>query len=88
MVKAGNGLEVLNLRRFNGDSSLKAFADVLFAGVFMVKGVRVVEGKHGLFVGMPGRKGKDGKWHDTAYPVTKEFRELLNDVVLSSYESE
>ena len=53
-----------------------------------MKGLRIVEGKNGLFVGMPARKGKDDKWHDTAYPLTKEFRESLNEVVLEAYEEE
>lgn len=88
MVKAGNGVEVLRLRRLSGDSSLKAFVDVSFAGVFIVKGLKVVEGKNGLFVSMPREKGKDGKWYDTAHPLTREFRDLLNEIVLEAYEQE
>ncbi|MBU3910973.1 MAG: SpoVG family protein [Candidatus Omnitrophica bacterium] len=81
-------MEVVRMHRLEGDSKLKAFADVSFAGVFMVKGLRVVEGKNGLFVSMPSEKGKDGKWYSTAHPLTKEFRESLNEAVLESYESE
>ena len=88
MVKTGNGVEVLKLRRLTGDSSLKAFVDLSFAGVFIVKSLRVVEGKNGLFVGMPREKGKDGRWYNTAYPMTKEFKELLNEIVLDAYENE
>ena len=88
MVKSNNGVEVLNMHRLEGDSSLKAFADVAFAGAFIVKGLRVVEGKKGLFVAMPSRKAKNGKWYDTAYPLTKEFRELLSEIVLQTYENE
>ncbi|MFH1853878.1 MAG: SpoVG family protein [Candidatus Omnitrophota bacterium] len=85
MTKNSNGLEVVRMHRIDGDSKLKAFADVSFAGVFMVKGLRVVEGKSGLFVSMPSEKGKDGKWYDTAHPLTKEFRGLLNEAVLEHY---
>lgn len=88
MVKVDNGVQVSRLRRLQTDSNVKAFADVTFAGMFMVKGLRIVEGKNGLFVGMPREKGKDGKWYETAHPLTKEFRELLNDVVLAAYENE
>lgn len=88
MVKNNNGLEVVRMRRFEGDSKLKAFADVSFAGVFMVKGLRVIEGKNGLFVSMPSEQGKDGKWYSIARPLTKEFKELLNEAVLGSYKSE
>jgi len=91
MVKGSNGsngVEVLRMHRVDGDSTLKAFADVAFAGAFIVKGLRVIEGKEGLFVAMPSKKAKDGKWYDTAHPLTKEFREALNEIVLGAYESE
>jgi len=88
MVNQNNGVEVLRLHRLSGESSLKAFADISFAGVFIVKGIKVVEGKNGLFVSMPSEKGKDGKWYSTAHPLTKEFRESLNEVVLQAYEEE
>jgi stage V sporulation protein G len=88
MVNQSNGVEVLRLHRLGGDSSLKAFADVSFAGVFIVKGLKVVEGKKGLFVGMPSRVGKDNKWYEIAHPLTKEFRESLSEVVLEAYEKE
>lgn len=88
MEKQSNGVEVLRLHRLGGDSNLKAFADVSFAGAFIVKGIKVVEGKKGLFVSMPSEKGKDGKWYDTAHPLTKEFREALSEVVLEAYEGE
>ncbi len=88
MVKSSNGVEVLKMHRLDGDSSLKAYADVTFGDAFIVKGLRVVEGKNGLFVSMPSRKAKNGKWYDTAYPLTKEFRQLLNEIVLETYESQ
>ena len=88
MVQTDNGVEVLRMTRLNGESSLKAFADVSFAGVFIVRGLKVIEGKNGLFVGMPREKGKDGKWYSMAYPITKEFKELLSEIVLKAYETE
>jgi len=88
MVKQDNGVEVCRIRRLDGESNLKAFADIAFSGMFVVRGIKVVEGKNGLFISMPQQKGKDGKWYNAAYPATKEFRELLNDVVLSAYENE
>jgi stage V sporulation protein G len=88
MVSQNNGVEVLRLHRLSGESNLKAFADVSFAGVFIVKGIKVVEGKNGLFVSMPSEKGKDGKWYNIAHPLTREFRDSLNEIVLQAYEEE
>ena len=87
MVKSNNGLEVVRMHRLEGDSKLKAFADVSFAGVFMVKGLRVIEGKNGLFVSMPSEQGKDGKWYNSAFPLTADSRNSLNQAVLQAYEA-
>jgi len=59
---------------------------VSFADSFIVKGFKIFQGNNGLFVGMPSEMGKDGKWHNTAYPMTKEFKQLLNEIVLEAYE--
>ncbi len=79
-------LEVVRLYRFNGDSKIKAFADVAI-GDFVVKGLRLVQGENGLFLGLPQEKSpKDGKWYNSFYPKTKEARQQLMDVVLAAYE--
>jgi stage V sporulation protein G len=78
-------LQVVRLHRFDGDSKTKAFADISI-GHFVVKGLRVVEGKKGVFLAMPQEKSKDGKWYDTFFPATKEAREVLNELVLTAYQ--
>ena len=78
-------LQVVRLHRFDGDSKIKAFVDVA-VGDFVVTGLRLLEGKKGLFLGMPQEKGKDGKWYNAFYPKTKEARENLNAVVLAAYQ--
>ena len=69
-----------------GESTVKAFCDVLLGGVYVVKGLRVIEGQKGLFVGLPREKGKNDKWYDIFYPITKEARETLISTVLKAYE--
>jgi stage V sporulation protein G len=78
-------LKVVRLHRLDGDSKLKAFADIAI-GDFIVKGLRVVQGQKGLFLAMPQDRAKDGKWYNSFYPVTKEARQNLADVVLAAYE--
>lgn len=67
-------------------SSLVAFANITFDDEFVVKGLKVVDGKTGLFVAMPSSQAEDGKYYDDAFPLTKECREYITDFVLSSYE--
>jgi stage V sporulation protein G len=78
-------LKVVRLHRFDGESKTKAFVDVAIDD-FIVKGVRVVQGPKGLFLAMPQEKGKDGKWYDSFFPVTKEARENLSEIVLAAYQ--
>lgn len=77
-------LKVVRLYRLDGDSKTKAFVDVGL-GDFIVKGVRVVQGQKGLFLAMPQEKAKDGKWYNSFFPVTKEARDSLSEVVLAAY---
>ncbi len=77
-------IQVSRIYRFDGESKLKAFADVSFAGI-LIKGFSVVDGSKGLFVSMPRHQGKDGKWYNTVYPATKELKEQLSTAVLTAY---
>lgn len=77
-------LKVVRLHRFDGDSKLKAFADIAI-GDFIIKGVRVVQGEKGLFLGLPQEKSKDGKWYNTFYPATEEAKQNLSETVLAAY---
>lgn len=78
-------LKVVRLYRYEGDSKVKAFCDVAI-GDFIVKGLRLVQGKDGLFLSMPQEKSKDGKWYNTFLPLTKEARQNLSDIVLAAYQ--
>jgi len=78
-------LKVVRLYRFDGDSKVKAFVDVGI-GDFIIKGLRVLQGKKGLFLAMPQEKAKDGKWYNSFYPVTEEARQNLSEVVLTAYQ--
>lgn len=78
-------VKVVRLHRLDGDSKLKAFADIAI-GDFIIKGLRVVQGQKGLFLAMPQEKAKDGKWYNSFYPATADARQNLAEIVLAAYE--
>jgi stage V sporulation protein G len=78
-------IKVERIHTLEGDGPTKAFCDLLILDAFLVKGLRVVEGKDGLFVGMPQQQGRDGKWYDTFHPVSREMRKGLQELVLENY---
>ena len=69
----------------SGDGNLKAMASITIDDCFVVTGIKVMSGSNGLFIGMPSRKGKDDKYVDICYPVTKDTREAIQDIILAEY---
>ena len=79
-------IEVVRLNKLEGDGKTKAFCDISLCDTFIVKGLRVVEGKNGIFVSMPRKPDKEGRWYMTFVPLRKEVREELDRIVLEAYE--
>mgnify|MGYP001402996017 CR=1 FL=1 len=67
------------------EEKLKAFASVTFDDVFVVHNIKVVSIGSGEIVCMPSRRLKDGTFKDIAHPITKEFREKVEQAVLQEY---
>lgn len=75
----------------DSNSKTVALATVTIADCLVLTGLRIVKGKKGMFVSMPKRKlskpDKNGnEYADIFFPVTHDFREELNDVVLDAYD--
>ena len=81
-------LSVERMVRFDGEGSLKAFCDLAIGEMLLVKGLRVIEGKKGLFVSMPRQQGKDGKWYESVVALTKEAKDEISKVALEAYRQE
>ena len=77
--------KVTRLHKFN-EGATKAICDVSISDEFLMKGFRIVDGKNGLFVGVPREKGKDGKWYNSVFPLTASAREALEQTVLTAYQ--
>ena len=73
----------INLR---DEDKLKAFVNITFDDVFVVRGLKIIEGGQGLFVCMPSRKLPDGTYKDIAHPINSEFRHRIQSEIISEYE--
>ena len=78
-------IEVSRIHKLDGAGATKAFADIAIEDALIVKGVRVVEGKEGLFVAMPREEGRDGKWFSIIVPLKREIKEEIERIVLEVY---
>lgn len=72
-----------------GDSKIKANADVYLEGGFKVSGIKICQGQDELFLGMPSvpytNSNGEKKYKVLFNPTTKEAREALTKEVLSKY---
>lgn len=74
----------INLR---DEDKLKAFVNITFDDVFVVRGLKVIEGGQGLFVCMPSRKLPDGTYKDIAHPIDNDFRSEIENRILDVYKN-
>ena len=75
--------------RMVNKGNVKAIASVSLDGMFVVKGLKVMDGKKGLFVSMPQESfpGKDGQkqYSNTFFALTNSAKTLLQEAVLDAY---
>jgi stage V sporulation protein G len=77
----------IRVHLLSGTDKAKAMASCLVSNAIMITGIRIVEGKNGLFVSMPQKKNsKTGDYSDVAFPVSKEMREELSRSILEEFE--
>ena len=70
------------------DAKLKAFASITLDDSFVIRGLKIIEGKTGTFVAMPSRRRKDGEYQDIAHPINNEAREEMERIILAEYRKE
>ena len=68
------------------EGNIRAIASINLNDCFAIRNVKVMDSTKGLFVAMPSYKTGNGEYKDICFPVTKVFREQLNQAVLQSYE--
>jgi stage V sporulation protein G len=81
-------MEISEVRiNLNKGGKVKAFAQVIFDGCFLVGDIRVLEGKEGtVYVSMPSRRLRNGSFRDIAHPLNTDTRKRLDEAILSEYE--
>ena len=77
---------VKRMTKLEGKGTVKALCDLAIGEQFLVKGLRVVDGKNGLFVSMPRQKTKEGEWFDSVQTLTKDAKKIVERVVLDAYQ--
>jgi len=87
-----NENDVSTVRMTKGEwGKTRAYATIKFTNGMSVKGIKVIQGAKGLFVGMPSRltkkEGQDA-WEESVFFEDKEDRERLQNFLLNHYKGE
>ena len=64
--------------------NLKAFASLTIEDKIVITGLKLVEGKNGMFINFPQYKSGDD-YKDIVFPLNKELRDKLTKLVISEY---
>jgi stage V sporulation protein G len=71
--------------RLVDNDRLRAWATITLNQAFVIKGIRIIRGNQRVFVAMPSKQQKDGKYQDIAHPISKDFRDYLEERILDVY---
>jgi len=81
-----SGLAITDVQvRLVDNDRLRAWATITLNNAFVVKGIRIIRGNQRVFVAMPSKQQKDGKYQDIAHPISKDFRDFLEHRILAVY---
>lgn len=75
----------ITCKPYSGTSNTKAFIDLKLDDTLVIKGLTLVEGKKGLFLLFPSKKGKDGEYYNSIYSLDKEWTQYLQDACIKKY---
>ena len=75
----------VRVRKVNQAGKLKAYVTVTFDNQFVVHNIKVIEGRDGDFIAMPSRQLANGEFKDVAHPISSEFRDHLQKMVMEAY---
>lgn len=81
-------IKVIKIHRLPQDGRIKAFVDLGINDALLIKGIRIVQGKKGLFVSLPTEQGKNERWYERVRCLNEEVRSLIAQKVLEAYSAE
>lgn len=78
---AGVTIEIVKKTWSNDSISCDVTLSIAKAKLVTIYGIRVVEGKNGMFLSMPARKGSDGDYYSHAYIADMDVYNAILETV-------
>jgi stage V sporulation protein G len=79
-------MEITEVNVFRVDVwKLKAYATITFDHVFIIRDLKIIKGKKGLFIEMPNKRNKKGILMDVVQPLNQHMRHIIQQKVIEKY---
>ena len=78
-------MEITEVRISISNDRVKAYASITFDNLLVVHGIKILDGKKGVFVAMPSKRSGD-KFKDLVHPLNTEFRKHIQETILNEYQ--
>lgn len=78
----------IKFRKLFEDGPMKAVVSVTFDHALAVHDIKVIYARDKYFIVMPSRKNPDGTFRDIVHPINSEFRNQLEQTLISAYLAE
>lgn len=52
---------------------------------YIIKNVRIIEGKNGLFMSLPARRNVKNEFKEISYPLNADLRKRMSEAALAAY---
>ena len=76
----------VRVRKLAKEGKMKAVVSITLDDQFVVHDIKVIEGEKGLFIAMPSKQSGNGEYRDVAHPINAETRDMVQRIILQSYE--
>jgi len=71
-----------------GESRVRAYFSVALDDELSIHGLKLIDGKNGLFIAMPSRKDTKGIHKDICHPIESDFRDRLTKAAIDEYDKQ
>lgn len=78
-------LTKISIKKIEGKEKLIGIADVVIDGCFAIHGIKIVDGKQGMFLSFPSKKLPNGEFVDICHPINQEIRDMFTAEVIKEY---
>lgn len=75
----------VNIYKVENLGQIKAIANIVINNAIAINNIKIIEGKKGLFIGMPSRKNEKGQFKDIVCPINNETRQIIQNAILKEY---